>query len=280
MIISQLFIRVISSIHAFHMKNENDLIPFTGKYQDANRRNGINGKVSFDDQNAVTSFSGNNYQPLFDYCLIDHTGRQFACVHDLHCQEKSRCFKSGLLHENIDFHKLHFHPEDRIIWCEEAFPDILKFLESEPVLQFPDYRFIFNHRYIRKDGSISQFMHEGSISFMEDRLFPVLNLKVFFEIADIRTNETMVLTIFRYSPELGYQKIFSREYGGISNSLLTLREMEIIRLCHEGMSSKMIAEKLNLSIHTVKNHKRHCMEKTLTHNITELIHLCITNNWL
>jgi DNA-binding NarL/FixJ family response regulator len=56
--------------------------------------------------------------------------------------------------------------------------------------------------------------------------------------------------------------------------------MEIIRLCHEGLSSKMIAEKLNLSIHTVKNHKRNSMNKTLTHNITELIHLCIKNNWL
>jgi DNA-binding CsgD family transcriptional regulator len=42
----------------------------------------------------------------------------------------------------------------------------------------------------------------------------------------------------------------------------------------------MIADKLNLSIHTVKNHKRNSMDKTMTHNIAELIHLCILNHWV
>jgi len=262
------------------MKNENDFISFTGKGQNANTGNGINQKVIIGNRKAGDKLPEKNSQPLFDYCLIDYSGRQFACIHQGHCHERSNCFNNELLQENLDFHKLHFHPEDQMLWCEEAFPDILKFIDSEPVVKSPDYRFIFNHRYIRRDGSISQFIHEGSISFGEERLFPILNLKVFFEIADIKTDETIILTIFRYSAEHGYQKVFTKEYGGIYNSILTQREMEIIRLCHEGLSSKMIAERLNLSIHTVKNHKRHCMEKTLTHNISELIHFCFKYNWL
>jgi DNA-binding NarL/FixJ family response regulator len=123
-------------------------------------------------------------------------------------------------------------------------------------------------------------MHEGYVMFKENQLLPVLNLKVFFEIADIKTDETIVLTIFRYEESTGYQKVFTKAYGKYNNSLLTQREIEIIRLCSEGLSSKMIAEKLNLSIHTVKNHKRHCMDKTSTHNISELIHVCIQNHWL
>lgn len=216
---------------------------------------------------------------FFDHCLINHTGRQFSCVHG-HCRKQGNCFENGLLQESLDFHELHFHSEDRMLWCEEVFPDILKFIDSISVLDFPEYRFIFNHRYIRMDGSITQFMHEGSVVFTEDRLLPVLNLKVFFEIADIKTDDTIVLTIFKYSSKQGYQKVFTREYGKSKPTVLTQREMEIIRLCHRGFSSKMIAEKLNLSIHTVKNHKRHCMEKTMTHNITELIHCCFKNNWL
>lgn len=262
------------------MKNENDSISFTGKNQNANLEYGINGKIISDDQDEVLQFPTHNFQPLFDNCLIDYSGRQFACAYHGHCLEKDKCFKNGLLHVNLDFHKLHFHPEDRMLWCEETFPDILKFINSEPQVKTPDYRFIFNQRYIRKDGSISQFMHEGSISLGKDKLLPVLNLKVFFEIADIKTNETIVLTIFKYLTDLGYQKVFTKEYGKCCNSVLSHREMEIIKLCHEGLSSKMIAQKLNLSIHTVKNHKRHCMEKTETHNISELIHMCIKNDWL
>jgi DNA-binding NarL/FixJ family response regulator len=123
-------------------------------------------------------------------------------------------------------------------------------------------------------------MHEGTITFTEDKLLPVLNLKVFTEIADIKTDETIVVTIFKYSDDQGYQKVFTKEYGNSRNAFLSQREMEIIRLCYKGLSSKMIAERLNLSIHTVKNHKRHCMEKTLTHNISELIHLCVKSEWL
>ena len=262
------------------MKIENNSDLLSDKTRDAKRNNGVNGKVFSENQKLVVELYKNDLQPLLDYCVMDFSGKRFSCIHHGHCQEKPNCFKSRLLHENLDFHQLQFHPEDRMLWCEEAFPDILKFINSQPVTKIPDYRFIFNHRYIRNDGSISQFMHEGSISFTEDKLLPVLNLKVFFEIADNKTDETIVLTIFRYSSEQGYHRIFTKTYGLNMHSVLTERELEVIRLCYEGLSSKMIAEKLNLSFHTVKNHKRNCMEKTKTHNITKLIHFCLKNNWL
>jgi len=218
-------------------------------------------------------------QQLFDQCFIDYSGRQFACKQGT-CHNQEHCIKNNLLKETIDFHELHFHAEDKLLWCETVYPDILNFIRKEPFLKNPDYRFIFNHRYIRKDGSISQFIHEGSVNFYDDRLFPKLNLKVFFEIADIKSDETIALTIFRYSGDKGYQKVFSKEYGKSEKSILTNREVEIIRLCDKGLSSKMIANRLNLSVHTVKNHKRNSMEKTLTHNITELVHICHQNRWL
>jgi DNA-binding CsgD family transcriptional regulator len=185
-----------------------------------------------------------------------------------------------LLADDFNFHELHFHQEDRLLWCDKVFPDILQFISSEPTGKPSDYRFIFNHRYTRKDGSISQFMHEGSITFVDDKCLPVLNLKVFFEIADIKADESIVLTIFRHSVEHGYRKIWTKTYSDIKNPVLSSRELEVIELFRKGMSSKMIADKLKLSIHTIKNHKRNCMEKTLTHNISELIHVCIQNRWL
>jgi len=216
---------------------------------------------------------------FFSFCLIDYSGKQFSCTHD-HCKEQRNCFRNNQLKDRLDFHELNCHPEDRKIWCESAYPDILRFIDSESFVETPDYRFIFNHRYIRKDGSISQFMHEGSVTFDDAKRLPVLNLNVFFEIADIKSDETMILTLFRYDSDQGYQKVFTKVYVKKYNSVLSQRELEIIKLCHEGLSSKMIADKLKLSIHTVKNHKRNCMEKTLTHNITELIHFCIQNHWL
>lgn len=261
------------------MKRKNRSLTFSDLALDVIRQKTDSNKTTLKKKKKAEAFRPGNSYDLFDNCFINESGRQFSCEHGK-CKKTSHCFHEGLLQDGLDFHELCYHAEDRMLWCEEAFPDLIRFIDSAPVHDYPDYRFIFNHRYIRKDGSITQFMHEGSVLFTEDQLLPKLNLKVFFEIADIKTDETIVLTIFQYIKGQGYRKVFTKAYGKNNHSLLSQREMEIIRLCHEGLSSKMIAERLSLSIHTVKNHKRNCMEKTSTHNISELIHDCLKNHWM
>ena len=216
---------------------------------------------------------------LFSSCLVDHSGRQFVCIHT-NCEGNAICSENLKSRESFAFHSLHFHPEDNKLLCEIIFPDILNFVSSVPETELHNYRFAFNHRCIRDNGGISQFLVEGTFLVSETEYPPVLKITVFSEIGEIKKDENMILTIFLYSAEHGYQKVFTKDYRKTGNSLLSQRELEITRLCFEGMASKTIADKLNLSIHTVKNHKRNMMEKTLTHSITELINLCIVNRWI
>jgi len=53
---------------------------------------------------------------------------------------------------------------------------------------------------------------------------------------------------------------------------LSYREFEIIRLIEEGMSSKEIADKLFLSIHTVNTHRSNILEKSRKSQISDLIY--------
>ena len=107
-----------------------------------------------------------------------------------------------------------------------------------------------------------------------------MNLTTFSDVTDFKTDDNMVLSISRYVNGKGYVKIFSKTYPRLVKMVLSSRESEIIRLSLEGLTSKMIADKLFLSMHTVKNHKRNMMEKTSTRNISELIHLSIKKNWI
>jgi len=258
------------------MKSENNVLDYPYKKLDSIRGKADDKKAYFGRNDFGSVQQINNPLFLFGCCLIDHSGRQFACIHE-HCH---RCFINDLPNEKQEFHALRFHPEDRKLWCDEVFTDILRLINTIPAEELPDYRLSFNHRFIHKNESISEFLLEGTFSRYENSKSPVLNLKVFSEIGDIKTDDTINLTIFRYSTYQGYQKVFTKVYVKKYNSTLSQRELEIIKLCHEGLSSKMIADKLKLSIHTVKNHKRNCMEKTGTHNISELIHVCIQNRWL
>lgn len=221
--------------------------------------------------------SGNKSQ-LTDSCFIHHSGRQFSCVFG-DCKNHESCFRNELLHENLEFHALKSHPDDEQIWRVKAFQDLTTFCRAQKNVSIREYRISFNHRYIRKDGSVSQFLHEGTLSYARESEYPSLNLFLFTEIGDIKTDETLVLSVFRHTDNR-YEKVFNKVYQMNVDPVLTQRELEILRLCQAGMSSKMIADKLNLSIHTVKNHKRKCMEKTLTHNISELLYTCSQNHWL
>lgn len=58
--------------------------------------------------------------------------------------------------------------------------------------------------------------------------------------------------------------------GLADSSEFTEREFEVLRIMTTGVSNAAIAERLNISEHTVKNHIRHMMEKTGYKSRTEL----------
>jgi DNA-binding NarL/FixJ family response regulator len=64
-----------------------------------------------------------------------------------------------------------------------------------------------------------------------------------------------------------------RETGGINDrfELLTDRERQVYQLLAEGNSNKEIANRLNLSLHTVETHRWRIMEKLDLHSTAELV---------
>jgi DNA-binding NarL/FixJ family response regulator len=59
--------------------------------------------------------------------------------------------------------------------------------------------------------------------------------------------------------------------------LFSKREKEVLLWMAEGLSSKMIADKLHISEHTVINHRRSMQEKSNKPNATALVSFAIRN---
>lgn len=216
------------------------------------------------------------FHEYFGDCLFDSENHRFACLRKS-CNNDCILFQEKEKNNNINFQILRLYSEDHNIWCNRIFPELLEFLSNFSAEEINNCRFSFNHRYICGDNFVVQFLHEGKFLFENGRGFPVLKIRTFTEIDDIKTDESIVLSVFKYFNDEGYKKIFSKTYMHTSDLVLSSREIEIIKLCYEGLSSKQIAEKLCLSIHTVKNHKRNSMKKTGTHNINQLINFCFEN---
>lgn len=215
----------------------------------------------------------------FGTCLIDYSTREYKYLSD-NCQDIVSYTKEEYKKGGLDFNDLIFHPEDRTIFHEQVFGDIREFWNHIPPGEISEYRFSFNHRYFCKDGSISQILQHSTYLEPNHSGIPVLNLLTFTDIGDYKTDTSIVLTISRLTEDQGYVKVFSKSYLPAKKTPLSSRESEVLRLSLGGDSSKMIAEKLFISIQTVKNHKRNMMEKTCAANIAELITLCLVNSWI
>ncbi|MCR6642553.1 MAG: LuxR C-terminal-related transcriptional regulator [Sporocytophaga sp.] len=53
--------------------------------------------------------------------------------------------------------------------------------------------------------------------------------------------------------------------------MLSKREKEVFTLLAQGKTSKQIANELNISTHTVNNHRKNMLQKTNTANVSELM---------
>ena len=259
------------SNNEFLVNSENSPIVFPDVKQSNTSGNGKTDKFLYPEnaEYKLRSFLGP--------CELFQPERVFICKH-VECTDFTDCFKNVKSEEN--YHLLYFYANDRMIWCKHIFPDILNFFAENNTLPGSDYLISFNHRYVFPNGKVSQFLHKGKIEFNEEKKLPQLSLRIFTELGEMKTDDSIHVTISSFTEESGLRDVFSQTYFPINNTFLSSRELEIIRFCEKGFTSKMIAEKLKLSIHTVKNHKRNSMAKTSTHNITQLIHYCIRNNWL
>lgn len=61
---------------------------------------------------------------------------------------------------------------------------------------------------------------------------------------------------------------------------LTDREIQVLGLIAQGMSSVRIAQKLEISFETVKVHRRNMLRKVEAQNTFELIRMAIKKRWI
>ncbi|MFA5832176.1 MAG: helix-turn-helix transcriptional regulator [Bacteroidota bacterium] len=59
---------------------------------------------------------------------------------------------------------------------------------------------------------------------------------------------------------------------------ISKREKEILSLISQGLTAPLIAQKLNLSEHTVKTHRKNMKKKLNVKTLAEMVSLAITKN--
>jgi DNA-binding NarL/FixJ family response regulator len=195
--------------------------------------------------------------------LVQSLERTFP---DLKVNLSSRLAESEEFDANIGLVLIHadFAPDivDCIARCKTRFPEAsvtLMMDENSPAIH--EFNNLFDHKLV-----------QGLLPFS-------LKLDVWLAVVWLLLNggdyyPSAVMRSMEKAPNSGKSQPFfnppkSSSGGDWPVKTLTLREHEILQLLSEGLQNKIIADRLELSVHTVKVHVHNLIRKLRAHNRTQ-----------
>ena len=164
--------------------------------------------------------------------------------------------------QEIDIEKL-VHPDDWEV-VRRIDKKVWEFLDTLPEEEKLTYKYIYELRVLERGKYVRMIYQMRILAFKEDNFLAMgiidiapeqsANTSVRFQIKNCLTDEIVPFAI-----------------ESAADTLLTPREREVLALAKEGMFSKEISEKLNISIHTVNRHRQNILEKLQVDNMIEAV---------
>ena len=164
--------------------------------------------------------------------------------------------------QELNIEKL-VHPDDLEV-VRRIDKKVWEFLDTIPKEEKLTYKYIYEMRVLDRGKYVRMIYQMRILAFKDDNFLAMgmidlapeqsANTSVRFQIKNCLTDEIVPFAI-----------------ESATDALLTAREREILALAKEGMFSKEISEKLNISIHTVNRHRQNILEKLQVDNIIEAI---------
>ena len=162
--------------------------------------------------------------------------------------------------QELDIEKM-VHPDDWEVVrrIDKKVWELLDTLSEEEKLA---YKYIYEMRVLDRGKYVRMIYQMRILAFKDDNFLGMgiidiapeqsANTSVRFQIKNCLTDEIVPFAI-----------------ESATDTLLTPREREVLALAKEGMFSKEISEKLNISIHTVNRHRQNILEKLQVDNMIE-----------
>jgi DNA-binding CsgD family transcriptional regulator len=174
------------------------------------------------------------------------------------------------------FHERIKHPDDTLNTWKLVY-NIWNALIAIPSLSRPNYKFSYDYRILRPDGRVVRILEQNAVLQQDDNGNITHLLGVCNDITHWKKSGRQLASLTSTVDQKHYL-FHSENTSAIKlQSVLSKRELQIVKLMSEGCSSKHIADKLFISFHTVNTHRQKMIEKTNTRNSGGLIQFAIFN---
>jgi DNA-binding CsgD family transcriptional regulator len=173
---------------------------------------------------------------------------------------------------NEDYFSM-IHPDD-VGPVSSCFTEMVQATMGQRHDEIIEKRYVMHYRIKHAKGHYV-YIEDEKLT-LESRNRRQIGLTVMRDVTSSLNFPGVKLEFFRYDKN---KSIKVNEYfPAKQNAKVTSREAEIIQLLKEGFKSQEIADRLSISIHTVKNHKKNLFKKVNARNSRELLNFVRTHN--
>ncbi|WP_207426606.1 LuxR C-terminal-related transcriptional regulator [Pedobacter sp. SYSU D00535] len=163
------------------------------------------------------------------------------------------------------------HPSDL-----EQFRDIhlciFNYYYTVPAEERQKLVFCYNFRARTAEGSYRQILRQSSFTDISSDGKPGLEFINATDITNFSPSEHLTLTIHTLSDSGRYVLCFEKEFSE-PTSILSQREREVMELVKQGMTTRKIAERLFVSVETIKSHRKNIIAKMGVGNMAAAVNV-------
>ena len=164
------------------------------------------------------------------------------------------------------------HPEDRSK-LKEIHQKLFEYYYSVPIKERKNLKFTFNLRVKREDGKYIHLLQETIFLDISIDGHPLADFSTCTDISSHRRDNNIKLNIFKKNYN-SFDQVYEYEIHD-QVDLLTNRQIEILNLLSRGYTTNQIAQKLFLSIETVKIHRKNILARTGAKNSIEAVNMVL-----
>lgn len=160
------------------------------------------------------------------------------------------------------------HPDD-FPFVLDTIIKTLYFLNELPSNEKTDYKLIVDFRLSDKNRKYLRFIQQVVVLELDKKGEIWLLLKLVDLICENSGNEPSQRKLLNM--KTGKLHLFNDDEDNRSEHLLSKRELEVLGLISQGLNSKLIAERLFISVKTVNNHRQKIISKTKSENTSHAL---------
>ncbi|WP_231759138.1 LuxR C-terminal-related transcriptional regulator [Microbulbifer elongatus] len=220
---------------------------------------------------ANTFSSGPCYYYVLDFLNLDKPMMVSPSIQDILGVDPQAATVQSLIERG--------HPED-VPFAAKAEETAFFILKNHIGMdQAKNYKISYSGRMRVADGSYRLFNHQAIILDTDEHYGVARTLGIHTDITHLVSASNYKLSLLNLFGGESYSNIdvFNNPQQCIGTpSLFTQREMEIVRLLADGKTSADVARLLNISPHTVKNHRKNILKKSDCKTTGQLVSRCIS----